>query len=1245
MADTHPHAAENHRRRRPCVLQWNAHSLRRRHADLSSHLLQSEYDVLALQEVYVAATDLRLPGYIGYQSITSCTLDTCQDAPCIASAHPQGRPRCAVYVRRELPHVHINVADVTGGALECCAVTVRLRGVDTTVASVYVRPGQRWDASMLLQLTAKFGRDYLICGDMNAHHTMWGSSTCSSRGRDLVDVIHQLGLQVLNTGSFTFVRRTARPSCSAIDVTLASEGDRYDWAVEPDSWGSDHLPIVISPVGGKIPRRRLCSTIDWRAFRRQLRDVPEDQDFLNLVAVAAQAATIQTRVPEHHPVPDLHHLNLRAARRRAERRYLKSHDPAQRTLFNRVDAVCRRHANRRRRQSWQGICLSLSQARGGAKAWRLLRSLVTGPMVRQPVIAVAIYLGISEKELAERLADRFTELPPANPSALIATPAPKPPQGHHPAWTASQIASLCQDPIFEHELNVALARTKRRSSPGADGITYQMLRNLDMASRRHLLRTFNEIWQSGNLPEAWLTAVVVPIRKPRRPCAAITSYRPVSLTSAACKLMEAIALARLNWIAGAKDFLPEQQTGFRRHRCTADSIADVVSTLEEAKRNGEVALLVLLDVQSAFDSLPHIAIESALDTLGIVSCLRTFISAFLAKRTLRVRVRRALSDPRPVTAGVPQGSVLSPFLFNLVLAGLPTAMPADKRYPTQCSLYADDVALWVKGPRQNFTAIRRSLQRSLDAVVSFFKAIGLNVSPTKTEALLVHPRATARRAVRRLVLGDRPIPWSDAVTYLGLRIDHRLTWIPAVKLAVLKATRVETAVSKLLSRGQGCTSRLALRLYEGAATTAQTYALPLVQLAPHRKEQLERQHRMAIRRFMGLPRQSPIAATLAEAQTWPLSLLMLRQALHHVDRLHRAPGGAALLRRLRSRPASRMAQICALYEELVPDPPSPIQPPPPHQQPLDVQLTLDNLRKRRTPACELHQAAVAKLHERLKGQLLVFTDGSVRDSPHSAAAACVIPSTGTTIRCRLPFHASSTAAELAGLHLAADHLAATLPQLPVAILCDSRPALQALLQPDQAGITVALLHAKLTAIKESGVRLSLHWLPSHVGIAGNEEADAAAKAAHHCDTPVTKAVTQSDYSRQRLRKLLPTAHPDTRVASGKPPPSLPETGLDRCERRLLLRLRTGSVWPAARMYSAGRSSSPACRRCGDDETLQHIVCSCPDLATERCALVSRYRLLGLPAETMEDILFPARSKTKALRAFLEFCACADLAAL
>ncbi|KAK8786025.1 hypothetical protein V5799_007611 [Amblyomma americanum] len=123
-----------------------------------------------------------------------------------------------------------------------------------------------------------------------------------------------------------------------------------------------------------------------------------------------------------------------------------------------------------------------------------------------------------------------------------------------------------------------------------------MLRNLDTPQTTRLPESFITIWGTGTLPENWLTAVVIPILKLRKSTRLPSSYRPVSLTSAACKTMEAIALSRLTWIARVTNFLSEQLTGFRRGRCTADSIADLVSTLEDARHDGDAVMLVLLDV-------------------------------------------------------------------------------------------------------------------------------------------------------------------------------------------------------------------------------------------------------------------------------------------------------------------------------------------------------------------------------------------------------------------------------------------------------------------------------------------------------------------------------------------------------------------------------------------------------------------------------------------------------------------------
>lgn len=532
-------------------------------------------------------------------------------------------------------------------------------------------------------------------------------------------------------------------------------------------------------------------------------------------------------------------------------------------------------------------------------------------------------------------------------------------------------------------------------------------------------------------------------------------------------------------------------------------------------------------------------------------------------------------------------------------------------------------------------SIRCSLQRALDAATEFLGGMGLTVSTAKTEAMLVHPLASARRYTKQLKIAGRALPWKRMVTYLGLAIDHRLTWIPAAKAATTKVRRVQGAVSKLQQHGRGCSTKWALRLNQAAATSVLLYALPLVNLTAVRREQLEGLHRGAIGSILGLPKHSPVAPTLAEAGEWPLSLRMLERALGHIDRLHRAPDGGVLLARLRSQPSSRMGGLCLLYEQVITDPPVTIALPPPHHRPADVHLSLSGANKRQTPAAALLQAAACKLHEELEGSLLVYTDGSVLANG-SAAAACTIPARAVNRQCRIPFAASSTAAELAGLHLAADVLAEDPPRQPVAVLCDSKPALQSLINHRRSGLTGALLSSKFSALAAAGVTISFHWLPSHVGIAGNEEADTLAKTAHHPEVPLTRAVAFSDFSRQRLKKLLATVHPDARVANGKGPRLLPEVGLTRRERATLLRLRTGCVWTAARLHAKGRSSSPACERCGDPETLEHLLCACPALAQDRSKVITAYRQQGLPAATISDLLFPSPPHLRALHSLLEF---------
>lgn len=340
--------------------------------------------------------------------------------------------------------------------------------------------------------------------------------------------------------------------------------------------------------------------------------------------------------------------------------------------------------------------------------------------------------------------------------------------------------------------------------------------------------------------------------------------------------------------------------------------------------------LVLLDVEKAFEGLPHSTIRTALDRCCVTGSIRAYLDAFLSNRRLQVRVAKTLSSVHPVTAGVPQGSVLSPFLFNLALATLPDALPTAPTTPVQISLYADDIALWCTAPTGLRGVARNVIQHALNTVDSRLQDLGLKVSPTKSVALMYHPTAGQTKRTAPLTLAGEPLPWQRRVVYLGATLDCRLNWREHLKSVRSRINRAQQAIQKLVARGRGCSPELAVRIYMAIGAVHVMYALSQASLTTAAWKKLELQHNASLRLCLGLPRQSKVASTLAEAGALPLRLQALRQGLNFVARLKLAPDGQALLERFRARPHSQAAKLLGLYEEVVgPEQPAAEPLPPP----------------------------------------------------------------------------------------------------------------------------------------------------------------------------------------------------------------------------------------------------------------------------------------------------------------------------
>ncbi|KAH7932014.1 hypothetical protein HPB52_025018 [Rhipicephalus sanguineus] len=245
--------------------------------------------------------------------------------------------------------------------------------------------------------------------------------------------------------------------------------------------------------------------------------------------------------------------------------------------------------------------------------------------------------------------------------------------------------------------------------------------------------------------------------------------------------------------------------------------------------------------------------------------------------------------------------------------------------------------------------------------------------------------------------------------------------------------------------------------------------------------------------------------------------------------------------------------------------------------------------------------------------LHAYADGSA--VPNTGSSACVADEQG------LPVHASSTAAEAEGLHLAVDLLTKELPRTPVVIYHDSKAALLSLQRAERASMGVALLSTRLAAIQDTGCLVSLQWLPAHVGIPGKEEADRLAESAHDNRAALSTAVTAGHH----------------KASLAAPPTGMPRRSSDASpEGNPPALTRIGCIWTGYRRYRMGLVPSPACTSCGEPESLANLLLTCPAHIEQRRHLQLAYRTLGLPSGSQEGLLLPGRHRGHFLQSLVKF---------
>ena len=734
-----------------------------------------------------------------------------------------------------------------------------------------------------------------LTGDLNCKHTLWGSTKTDRRGIELIDMLSFHNLVVFNDGNKTRCDPVSgKEEC--LDLAI---GNLQSSSLFREFWvgfdiGSDHFPIhsvlqFKNPTLKSPIKMRKCEKLNTTKWNRILTDAPpihqartstELERNAELITECIKLAfedscplTTIRKIPKCAFTPE---IKAKVKEKRKLRREKNSALQAQNhfhvrllmTKINRLGNEIKKLQSLEKKKTLEKHCVRLNSEKNSKKFFDTFALLAKDTLnneapspVQRPIEDEWGNRASTGQEKANLFASRLQKIHQEpnhsnfddNWKASVETFLQENRRAFETDMNETYVlpeqgddSPMCNTVTLD-ELEATLAKCKNRSAAGKDGINYLLLKKLPKETKHSLCIIFSDAIRLGYFPLVWKSALVKMLPKPNKDAKFAKNFRPISLLSCIGKILERILAQRISSFMEENNLFAKSQSGFRRHRMTAEQLLRLSEESHMAFQKQQSVAALFLDAEAAFDKCWHNGIRFKLKKINLPDRIIRLLSSFLTDRTLTVFHEGCFSHEVCLGAGTPQGSPLSPLIYVIYV----NDYPSDIEQSCSLSQFADDTAMWTASYSRSFSV--HKLQKALNSLEGWCRRWRVKLNGEKSHLVFISRNREKDSEYHALQLFNDIIRPGNSAKFLGLEIDGLLSFKNHFDSIVNKSLK-RLNVLKVLSRN-GTNPTTLIKLFKSYVRPLSEYGSIAFLTAPkHQLRRLQQIQNEAIRICLRLPR-------------------------------------------------------------------------------------------------------------------------------------------------------------------------------------------------------------------------------------------------------------------------------------------------------------------------------------------------------------------------------------------------------